>query len=167
MTFWKTPGYPKSCKTDVPGKNSQFLDFGELRMSNWHVTKHRACQSKQVWDTEHRMGFRAQLIFNCFSPKIVKSTCHSKFGSQVLFFVEGGPKSLTWFFWTSSIHFSSIHYSCPCIFPAVFHPCFIHSAPISSHIHPLSSVLHPCFIHNLYPLPIPYSLFSPIKFNSV
>ena len=64
--------------------------------------------------------------------------------------------------------FFFICYSFPRIFPAVFHPFFIHSALISSHIHPLSSVLHPCFIHNLYPLPIHYSLFPPsslILFN--
>ena len=73
-TFWKSPGVSEKLPFRRAGPKSHvfelFFSFGKLRMSNWNVTKHRACQSKQVWDTEHRMGFRAQLKHSWFSKTI-------------------------------------------------------------------------------------------------
>ena len=81
-----------------------------------------------------------------FQKKIAqnsKITCHSKFGSQVLFFVEGSPKAfehdffehLLSFFKVISTPFSSR-------FSSILHP-FCTNAIFN--IHPLSSVLHPCW----------------------
>ena len=101
-----------------------FISFGELRMSNWHVTKHRACQSQQVWDTEHRMGFHAQLIFTNSSPKIAKVRVIPSLAPKCWFFVEGSPKSFEHDFFEhllSIVHPFFIH------FHAFFQPFFIHA----------------------------------------
>ena len=175
MTFWNSPGVSEKLPFRCAGPKSHvfvfFFSFGKLRMSNWNVTKHRACQSKQVWDTEHRMCFRAQLAHSWFSKNnlatIAKVPVIPSLAPKCCFLwkVVQNPSNMIFLniFYPFFFHllFISTH------FPAVFHPSFIHSALISGHIHPLSFVLHPCFIQNLYPLPIHYSLFSPIKFNSV
>ena len=174
MTIWKSLGVSEKLTCSPPGPKPHVFElFFRLENLEWvtemlrntaPVSQNRSGTRNIEWvfaHSWHTADFLKKIGHNS------KSTRHSKFGSQVLFFVEGSPKSFENVFFEHIFFCFFICYSFPRIFPAVFHPFFIHSALISSHIHPLSSVLHPCFIHNLYPLPIHYSLFSPIKFNSV
>ena len=156
MTFWKSPGVSEKLPFRRAGPKSHVFElFFRLENLEWvtemlrnttPVSQNRSGTRNIEWVFAHSWrtaDFQKQFAQNS------KSTRHSKFGSQVLFFVEGSPKSFEHDFFE---HLLSIFLSFVIHFHALFQPFFIHSSSIlhqfSSHIHPLSSVLHPCFIHD-------------------
>ena len=133
MTFWKSPGVSEKLPFRRAGPKSHVFElFFRLENLEWvtemlrntaPVSQNRSGTRNIEWvfaHSWHTADFQKQFGHNS------KSTRHSKFGSQVLFFVEGSPKSFENDFFEHLLFIFFICYSLPRIFPAVFHPFFIH-----------------------------------------
>ena len=134
MTIWKSLGVSEKLTCTPPGPKPHVFElFFRLENLEWvtemlrntaPVSQNRSGTRNIEWvflHSWHTADFQKKIGHNS------KSTRHSKFGSQVLFFVEGSPKSFENDFF-DHFFFFFICYSFPRIFPAVFHPFFIHSA---------------------------------------
>ena len=134
MTFWKSPGVSEKLPFRRAGPKSHVFElFFRLENLEWGtemlrntapVSQNRSGTRNIEWvfaHSWHTADFQKQFGHNS------KSTRHSKFGSQVLFFVEGSPKSFENDFFE---HLLSIFFSFVVHFHAFFQPFFIHSSSI-------------------------------------
>ena len=154
MTFWKPPGVSEKLPFRRAGPKSHVFElFFRLENLEWvtemlrntaPVSQNRSGTRNIEWvfaHSWHTADFQKQFGHNS------KSTRHSKFGSQVLFFVEGSPKSFENDFFEHLLSIFFICYSFPRIFPAVFHPFFIHSSSILHQFPAIFIHCHLFFIH--------------------
>ena len=150
MTFWKPPGVSEKLPYWRAGPKSPVFElFFRLENLEWvtdmlrntaPVSQNRSGTRNIEWVFAHSWrtaDFQKQFAQNS------KSTCHSKFGSQVLFFVEGSPKSFEHVFFEHLLSFFSfvIH------FHAFFQPFFIHSSSILHQFPAIFIHCHLFFIH--------------------
>ena len=153
MTFWKSPGVSEKLPFRRAGPKSHVFElFFRLENLEWvtemlrntaPVSQNRSGTRNIEWvfaHSWHTADFQKQFGHNS------KSTRHSKFGSQVLFFVEGSPKSFENDFFEhllSFFHllFISTHFSSR--FSSILHPFCTNFQPYSSIVICSSSMLHP------------------------
>ena len=154
MTIWKSLGVSEKLTCTPPGPKPHVFElFFRLENLEWvtemlrntaPVSQNRSGTRNIEWvflHSWHTADFQKKIGHNS------KSTRHSKFGSQVLFFVEGSPKSFENDFFEHicflffHLLFISTHFSSR--FSSILHPFCTNFQPYSSIVICSSSMLHP------------------------